>query len=675
MNKSYKNTVMQTSLFGDDLDNLLKRFEDIHNYLYANDGLSEQEVLEEIVKILFIKYYDEQNEEKNFFIKENELEEKQKKAFITRINKLFEDTKYIYSNFFDSKDSLKLSVNSLSFIVNKIQNINFKHSSEDANGMAFQKFLSRHAKEGRGQFFTPDPVINFCVEIINPQPHEKIIDPSCGTGGFLFSALNFIKHNYPQENLQNYVAKNIFGIEINKRISQIAKIKFLIDINSDPNIICQNALIDVKEIKFPQISNTNIDNYFDIIITNPPFGTQGKITQKDLLSIYDLGYKWDKHGDKYIKSRDILNGQVPEILFIEQCLKLLKPNGRAGIVLPNGHFENSSLEYLRTYIKEKADIIGVVLLPPETFIPYGTGVKASLLFLRKKSKNSNQNYQVFFSKINSLGYLGNKNATPVYKKDEKGQFVIEKNKKIIDEDFSISIQDYHTFLARSSLNSEQSFVINSQELNRRFDYNFYCPTYRNLINKLQQLNAVKLGDIVEIIKNKSPLLKETRIVEYVELSDVYTKSFEIINSSTLLTSDLPSRASYELKIGDIITAVAGNSIGTDKHATAYVTSQFNHAICTNGFRVLRNIKIDPFYLLYYLQSDLFLKQVFMYRTGAAIPSLSDSDLVNILIYLPSEKQIENISLKVKKSFQLRDEAQNEMNKIKSELSITYSLTY
>lgn len=665
--------MMQTSLFGDDLDNLLKRFEDIHNYLYANDGLSEQEVLEEIVKILFIKYYDEQNEQKNFFITGNELEKKDRKLFITRINQLFEETKNIYSSFFDIKDSLKLSQNSLSFIVNKIQNINFKNSSEDANGMAFQKFLSRHAKEGRGQFFTPDPVVNFCVEIINPQPHEKIIDPSCGTGGFLFSALNFIKHNYPQENLQDYVVKNIFGIEINKRISQIAKIKFLIDINSDPNIICQNALININEIKFPKIFSTNIHNYFDIIITNPPFGTQGKITQKDLLSIYDLAYKWEKYGDKYIKSRDILNGQVPEILFIEQCLKLLKPNGRAGIVLPNGHFENSSLEYLRTYIKDKADIIGVVLLPPETFIPYGTGVKASLLFLRKKSINNNHNYQVFFSKINSLGYQGNKNATPVYKKDEKGQFIIKNGEKIIEEDFSISIQDYHSFLARSNLNSEQSFVINSQELNGRLDYNFYSPTYRTLINNLQKLNAVKLGDIVEIIKNKSSLLKETRIVEYVELSDVYTKSFEIINSTTLLTSDLPSRASYELKKGDIITAVAGNSIGTEKHATAYVTSQFNQAICTNGFRVLRNIKIDPFYLLYYLQSELFLKQVFMYRTGAAIPSLSDSDLANILIYLPSEKQIENISLKVQKSFQLRDEAQNEMNKIKSELNIDYLL--
>jgi type I restriction enzyme M protein len=386
-----------------------------------------------------------------------------------------------------------------------------------------------------------------------------------------------------------------------------------------------------------------------------------------------LGYKWDKYSDQYIKSRDILNGQVPEILFIEQCLKLLKPNGRAGIVLPNGHFENSSLEYLRAYIKQKAEIIGVVLLPSETFIPYGTGVKASILFLRKKTSDNN-NYKVFFSKINSLGYIGNKNATPIYKKDEKGQVIINNHgEQIIDEDFTTSIQDYHTFLARSNLNSDKSFVINSTELNGRLDYNFYCPDHRNLVTNLQKLNAVKLGDIADIIKNKSPLLKETKIVEYVELSDIYTKSFEIINSTTLLASDLPSRASYELKTDDIITAVAGNSIGTEKHATAYVTSQFNHAICTNGFRVLRNIKIDPFYLLYYLQSDLFLKQVFMYRTGAAIPSLSDSDLANILIYLPSEKQMENISLKVKKSFQLRDEAQNEMNKIKSELNINYLL--
>ncbi|MDD9806919.1 MAG: N-6 DNA methylase [Gammaproteobacteria bacterium] len=661
----------KTSLFGDTLDSPLKRFEDIHNYLYANDGLSEQQVLEEIVKILFLKYHDERNEVTNFYITEGELKQKNKNTFYKRINSLFESTKQKYKVFFDNNDQLELSLQSLVFVINKLQKIYFTGSTKDANGLAFQKFLCRHAKGGRGQFFTPDPVIDFCVEIIQPKPCETIIDPACGTGGFLFSSLNFIRRNFRNKNLKNYVENNIFGIEINRRISQIAKIKFLIEVNADPNILCSNALEDINNPGFPGIQKGNIENYCDIVLTNPPFGTQGKIVQKNLLSAYDLGYKWNKCGEDHIKSHQILKGQVPEILFIERCLKLLKPGGRAGIVLPNGHFENASLEYLRRYIKEKAHITGIVLLPQETFVPYGTGVKASLLFLQKKNGQATNGKQVFFSRIDNLGYAGNKNGTTIYKKDKHGKIIIENGEKLIDEDFTESIDDYNDFLQARPIKSEKSFLIDANQLNGRFDYNYYSPANRRLISDLKSLNAVRLEEIADIVKTKEHPLKQDMAVEYIELSDVYTKSFEIINTTTLLPSELPSRASYELKAGDIITAVAGNSIGTRKHATAYVTHEFDKAICTNGFRVLRNFKIDHFYLLYYLQSDLFLKQVFMYRTGAAIPALSDNDFSNILIYLPSEKEIKDIGLNVKKSFELRNEAKSTISSIKTKINIKH----
>ena len=668
----------QQSFFGDILDSPLKRFEDIHNYLYANDGLSEQQVLEEIVKVLFIKFYDENIEKKSFYILDSESLKidsgKNQSSFLNRINHLFEETKQKYFRYFDNNDCLKLSSQSLAFVVKKLQDINFKNTKNDANGLAFQKFLGRHAKGGRGQFFTPDPIIDFCVEIIQPKPNEKIIDPACGTGGFLFSSLRHIKEYYKDADIQNYVQNNIFGIEINTRISQIAKIKFLIECDADPNILCSNALIDIKDLslKYNQQANlTSLESYFDIILTNPPFGTQGKITNKEVLSKYELGYKWNKYGGSYIKTRNILKGQVPEILFIERCLQLLRPGGRLGIVLPNGHFENSSLEFLRKYMKEKASIIGVILLPQDTFIPYGTGVKASLLFLQKKNSEAINNEQVFFGKIEKTGYAGNKNGNPIYKKDNYGHALIENGQKIIDEDFSDVVYDYNQFLKTFSIKSEKSFSISSDQMNSRFDYNYYSPENRKLIANLMKLKAVKLCEVAKIVKTKSKRLKKDEIVEYVELSDIYTKSFEIINSTTLPTNDLPSRASYELKTGDIITAVAGNSIGTRKHATAYVTEEFDRAICTNGFRVLRNFKINHFYLLYYFQSDLFLKQVFMYRTGAAIPALSDDEFSNILIYLPSQNEINKISSNIEKSFRLREMAKNEIEKIKTEINIEY----
>ncbi|MCZ0932062.1 MAG: N-6 DNA methylase [Oligoflexia bacterium] len=88
---------------------------------------------------------------------------------------------------------MKLSIYFLAFSIKKLQDITFKDSEADESGLAFQKFISRYSREGRGQFFTLDPIVNTCVEIIQPQKNEKIIDPACGTGGFLFSSLRYIK--------------------------------------------------------------------------------------------------------------------------------------------------------------------------------------------------------------------------------------------------------------------------------------------------------------------------------------------------------------------------------------------------------------------------------------------------------------------------------------------------
>jgi type I restriction enzyme M protein len=187
--------------------------------------------------------------------------------------------------------------------------------------------------------------------------------------------------------------------------------------------------------------------------------------------------------------------------------------------------------------------------------------------------------------------------------------------------------------------------------------------------KLDTGKSVRLGDICDIIKVKSKKLKDQNAtVEYVELSDINTHSYEIINSTTYQVHELPSRASYEIENGDIITAIAGNSVGTRKHATALVNTDFEGSICTNGFRVLRNFKIDSYYLLYFLKSEVFLKQMFMYRTGAAIPNVSDTDLANTLIHLPDDKTITEISSKMKKAFELRQESRNQIESINLELA-------
>jgi type I restriction enzyme M protein len=668
-------------------DNLLKKFEEIHDYIYANDGLSPQQTLEEFVKILFIKICDENNILNQFSISTDEWNElksgKPNQSITERISTLFEQTKQAYQDIFDSDDRIRISPMALGFTINKLQGISLLNSSQDAKGLAFQKFLSHHEKDGRGQFFTPEPVIDFCVAMMQPKPNETIIDPACGSGGFLMSALKYLQSNYTELDTAKVVSENIFGSDINKSIARIAKMKLLLEANGKTNVLCTNSLEDLDSLKLTLGISTNPSGGaggaegFDLVLANPPFGA--KITNTSTLSKFDLGYKWTNHSNEYHKTKSIYPNQNAEILFIERCLQLLKEGGRMAIVLPNGNFENPSLEYLRYYIKLKAKILAIVNLPQETFIPFGTGVKTSLLFLEKDSSNKVRQYPIFFGRVTKLGYQGNKNGTPTYQKDKYGQIIKDNlGQPILDEDFSVIVDAYKEFgsVRRSGrsaqkelpLEKDNSFSINYNELNGRFDYDFYSPENRKMFTKLDTGKSVRLGDICDIAKIKSRKLKDSNLtVEYVELSDINTHSYEIINSTTYQVHELPSRASYEIEVGDIITAIAGNSVGTRKHATALVNQDFEGSICTNGFRVLRNFKIDSYYLLYFLKSEIFLKQMFMYRTGAAIPNVSDTDLANTVINLPSDEKIKEISSKMKKAFELRQESRNQIESISLEM--------
>lgn len=647
-------------------ENLLKRFEEIHDYIYANDGLSPQQTLEEFVKILFIKIFDENEKLKQFSVSSDEWNDiksgKNVSSFSNRITALFDKTQKEYQDIFDTDDRIKLSQNALGFTVNKLQGISLLGSSQDAKGLAFQKFLSHHEKDGRGQFFTPEPVIDFCVAFMQPKPNETIIDPACGSGGFLMSALKYLQNNNTELDTSKIVSKNLYGSDINKSIARIAKMKLLLEANGKTNILCTNSLEDLDSLKLTLSHSKG----FDLVLANPPFGA--KITNSSTLSKFDLGHKWTKHQDDYHKTKTVYANQNADILFIERCLQLLKECGRMAIVLPNGNFENPSLEYLRYYIKQKAKVLAIVNLPQETFIPYGTGVKTSLLFLEKYSKNEECQYPIFFGRVTKLGYQGNKNGTPLYQKDKYGQIIKDKNgQPVLDEDFTTIIEAYKAFQKGKNVENNNTFSIQFNELNGRFDFDFYSPENRKMFSNLNNTKTVRLGDICEIVKVKSRKLKDPNLtVEYVELSDINTHSYEIINSTTHQVHELPSRASYEIENGDIITAIAGNSVGTRKHATALVTDDFAGSICTNGFRVLRNFKIDSYYLLYYLKSEMFLKQMFMYRTGAAIPNVSDIDLANIIIHLPEQKIITEICNKMKKAFELRQSSKQEIESIKLE---------
>lgn len=198
----------------------------------------------------------------------------------------------------------------------------------------------------------------------------------------------------------------------------------------------------------------------------------------------------------------------------------------------------------------------------------------------------------------------------------------------------------------------------------RWDSKFYEPRYRQVISKLAEDGAIQLCDVADVVRIKFRRSEIREMVRYIELSDVNIDFLEIANSTEYPVGDLPSRASYMLKTGDIVTAVAGNSVGTRKHATAMIGEEYEECICSNGFRVLRNFRIDPYFLLFFMRTNWFLDQMYMYRTGAAIPNVSDAGFGQILIMIPKETEIGRISSEVRKSIELRDRARRTFDRIK-----------
>ncbi|HEY4504854.1 MAG TPA: N-6 DNA methylase [Candidatus Paceibacterota bacterium] len=672
-------------------ENLFKIFGDIHNHIYANDGLSSQEAFAEVLKLLFVKVEDERGEEKKskFYISPNEQEDisnGQNNSFRPRIVELFDKAKKDYADVFDKSEKINLKTATLAFVVGKLQNLNLSKSDRDVKGTAFQKFVYSHQRGERGQFFTPDAIIRLCVDFLAPQKNEKVLDPACGTGGFLVEAMKYVwKNNF--SNIKNiderkrreleYAEKNLFGIEINPLVAKIAKMRMILEDDGYSGIVNTNSLSTIQAIEKEFSKATylkEIKGTFDIILTNPPFGSQGKVNTESVLRDFSFGYKWAKnHSEKLIATSQLQNGQVPEILFIERCLELLKDGGKLAIVLPNGDFENSSLDYVREFIHSKAKILAVVALPPETFIPHGTGVKASILFCQKlvapKLEDKKvEDYSIFFGKIKKMGYEGNKNGTVIHKKDSFGHILENQDgEPVIDEDISEMISAFSLFEQGKKFINENVFSLKYSELDSRLDVEYYNPNYRNTRLLLSKKGAKRIGDIVEIQNKKSQKLKNPEVtIRYVELSDASPLNGELVSYSEMLVHEAPSRASYDIEDGDIITAVAGNSVGTKNHATAIVSKEFSGCICTNGFRVLKAKNINPYYLFAVLRSDIFLSQMFQLRTGAAIPSVSDEDLKNILIPIPTEAEQKRIEKTIKESMELREKSRQMLDKLSLE---------
>lgn len=441
-------------------ESLVKTFKRCHDYIYGNEG-KKKTAFWELLNLIFCKLYDEKQRfaitntsyRRRFWVgvKEQNTPEGQA-AVAARIKAIFEDLKLdsLYQDVFDGTEAITLSDRGLAYVASEIAKYSFLDATVDVKGTAYETIVSNTLKQSAGQFFTPRNVIKCMVEMLDPDENMRVLDPACGSGGFIVMVLDHVrrkltkklypdltgirleaKYNSPEVNdlVKEYAEKMIFGFDFDPDLKKAARMNMVMAGDGHANIFNINSL-EYPDGQLPDVAlvapavqksiehsldkhfpfataNNNARGKFDMVFTNPPFGTKVEVAQ----SIADM-YELERMGNK-----------APEVLFIEAVYEFLKPGGKAGIVLPDGILGNPNMEETRIWILKHFRLLASIDLPVETFLPQ-VGVQASLLFLQKKTAEEmlvpydQEEYDVFMAIVEKVGK--DRRGVPIYMRDDDG---------------------------------------------------------------------------------------------------------------------------------------------------------------------------------------------------------------------------------------------------------------
>lgn len=449
---------------------LMQKFKSAHDALWGGGALAPTTAFDELDKLIFCKIWDEKwrdnapktkGEPFAFQIisyvedKDDKQNTKAKVELEKRIRELYEQGRKKDPEVF--KDDIKLDKHKIYTVVQYLQDVNLSKTDLDSKGLAFQSFLGDFFRGDFGQFFTPDPIVDFIVKSIGIKKDWKILDTSCGSGGFLLHALKVVRDEaddiYDEEigsaSWKNYwhdfAEKQLYGIEINEQISRVAKMNMIIHDDGHTNIVTNDGLKNNYSI---EIENRNLhfqDGTFDLIMTNPPFGSSVKADEVSYYKEYELFEK--NLGITETKDRIVddnnknkwRTSQNTEVLFLERCYKYLnEENGYLAIVIPDGILTNSTSQYVRDWIIEHFRVLAVVSLPQHTFAHVKAGVKSSILFLKKHPIELTKRFE------DTLASIKAKVRSEKLDKDQRTERVLELYKEEIfkySEDYEVLMLD------------------------------------------------------------------------------------------------------------------------------------------------------------------------------------------------------------------------------------------
>jgi type I restriction enzyme M protein len=383
-----------------DTEMLKITFRRCHNFIHGNEGMPKDAAFWQFLYLIFCKMHDEslrakqrQAWKRRFWAGPKEQFDNQgRKAIRMRIEELFSEVKKQYPNIFRGNEEISLSDRALAFIVSELAKYDFTRTDVDAKGVAYQELVGVNLRGDRGQYFTPRGVVKLVVEMLDPKEDERILDPACGTGGFLVATIGHMLKKFRDElniqpenestsdfltvyeRLREYATDKVYGSDFDPFLLRASQMNMVMAGDGRGHNYHLNSLefpnghliehIEQEEERLKIKKGDGIRKQlnlgtFDIVMTNPPFGSDIPITDKNILKEFELAHNWESDGEGGFRNTGVAKGSVaPEILFIERCIKWLKPGtGRMGIVLPDGVLGNPAAEYIRWWIMRETQVL------------------------------------------------------------------------------------------------------------------------------------------------------------------------------------------------------------------------------------------------------------------------------------------------------------------------------
>lgn len=439
-----------------DLTSIFRR---CHNYIHANGGLQKAEAFHEMLKLIFCKIYDEEESTLELIFtvdpKEQRSESGRRRLLEDRIQPLFEKVRERYPYIFEENERIKLEPMVLAYIVAEMQYVSLLDTETDVKGAAYEELVGQNLRGDRGEYFTPRNVCDMTVKIIQSMFSEqeltnlKVLDCCCGTGGYLVSWIDNLRHiiraqeaarrskdseNKVRSRIKDICTRNLFGLDVNPFLVRTAQMNLFIHGDGSTNVFRVDSTRSPGE--WAEEARERIPyGKADIVITNPPFGSQVKIDDAHILDRYELP-KWE--------SQNIKAAMPAEQLFIETAMMFLRGGGVLGIVLPDGILNNPSLRSLRSWILRRARIIASIDLPKETFSISGGVNNPSVLIMQKFTKEQMQKADAGIIDENSMVFMAaprtagiDKRGKPIFLRHPDGRELIDENgNRFLDDEIA-----------------------------------------------------------------------------------------------------------------------------------------------------------------------------------------------------------------------------------------------